>query len=82
MRSEPGLLIAVVAYALIRSHHVLADAVRAYAAGPRALVDVLAGLLVGAELVSRWALTSEAALGVDAGTAATQSWRLLALVYV
>lgn len=47
MRSEPRLLITVVAYALIGAHHVLADAVRAYAAGSRTLVDVLAGLFVG-----------------------------------
>lgn len=42
------LLIAIVADALISSHHVLANAVRAYTAGSRALVDVLASLLVGA----------------------------------
>lgn len=35
-----GLLVAVVAHALVRAHHVLADAVRADAAGSRALVNV------------------------------------------
>lgn len=82
MGSESRLLITVIAYALISAHHILADAVRAYAAGSRAFVDVLAGLLVGPEFVARRALAVEAALGVDADATATQSWRLLALVYV
>lgn len=47
VRSEVRLPIAVVAYTLISAHHIFADAVRAYTAGSRALVDVLAGLLVG-----------------------------------
>lgn len=42
------LLIAIIADALISAHHVLANAVRAYTAGSRALVDVFAGLFVGA----------------------------------
>lgn len=80
--SETRLLIAVVAYALIGAHHILADAVRAYTTGPRALVYVFAGLLVGSQFVSRRALTVEASLGVDANAAATQSRRLLTLIYV
>lgn len=79
---EARLLITVVADALISAHHVLANAVRAYTAGSRALVDVLAGLLVGAQLVPRGALTAEAPFGVNASTAATQTRRLLAFVYV
>lgn len=82
VRSEARLLIAVVAYALVGAHHVLADAVRAYTAGSRTLVDVLAGLFIRTQLVSRRALTAETSLGVDARTAAAQSRRLLALVYV
>jgi len=82
VRSESRLLVAVVAYALISAHHVLADAIRAYAAGSRALVDVLAGLFVGTQLVPWWTLATEAPFGVDAGSTATQSWCLLALVYV
>ena len=35
-----GLLVAVVANTLIRSHHVLAHAVGAYSAGSRAFVDI------------------------------------------
>lgn len=47
VRPETRLLVAVVAYALIGAHHILADAVRAYTTGPRALVYVFAGLLIG-----------------------------------
>lgn len=82
VRSKARLLIAVIAYALIGAHHVLADAIRAYTAGSRAFVDVLTGLLVGAQFVSWRTLAVEASLGVDADATATQSWRLFALVYV
>lgn len=82
MRSKARLLITVVAYALIGAHHVLADAIRAYTAGSRALVDVLAGLLVGSQLVSWRTLTVEAPFGVDTSATATQSWCFFALVYV
>lgn len=82
MRSEARLLITVVADALISAHHVLANAVRAYTAGSRAFVDVLAGLFVGAQLVPRRTLTAKASFSVNAGTAATQTRRLLAFVYV
>jgi len=82
VRSEPRLLVTVVAYALISAHHVLTDTVRAYATGSRAFVDVLAGLLIGAQFMPRWALTTEAPFSVDAASTATQSWRLLALIYV
>lgn len=82
MRSKARLLIAVVAYALIGAHHVLADAIRAYAAGPRAFVDVFTGLLVGTQFVSWRTVAVEASLGVDAGATATQSRHLFALVYV
>lgn len=48
MGPEARLLVAIIADALISAHHVLTNAVRAYTAGPRALVDIFAGLLVGA----------------------------------
>lgn len=67
---------------MIGAHHVFADAVRAYTAGPRALVYVFTGLLVGPQFVSWRTLTVEAPLGVDADAAATQSRRLLALIDV
>ena len=82
VRLQSSLLVTVVAYALIRAHHVLADAVRTDTAGSRALVDVLAGLLVRSQLVARRALTLKTALGVDAGSSSAQSRCLLALVYV
>lgn len=82
MGPEARLLITVVADALISAHHVLANAVRAYAAGSRAFVDVLAGLFVGAQLVSWRALTTKTPFGINASTAATQTRRLLAFVYV
>lgn len=82
MRSKTRLLIAVIADALIGAHHVLADAIRAYTAGSRTLIDVFTGLLVGTQFVSWRTMTVEASFGVDTGTTATQSWRLFALVYV
>lgn len=46
MRLQSSLLITIVAYALIGAHHILADTIRADSTGPRALVDVLAGLFI------------------------------------
>lgn len=82
MGPEARLLITVVADALISAHHILANAVRAYTAGSRAFIDVLASLLVGAQLVPRGTLTAKATFGINASTAATQTRRLFAFIYV
>lgn len=71
MRSEARLLIAIVAYALIGAHHVFTDAIRAYTAGSRTLVDIFAGLLVRSQFMSWRTLTVEASFGVDASATAT-----------
>lgn len=82
VRPETRLLITVITDALISAHHVLANAVRTYTAGSRTLVDVLARLLVWAQLVSRRTLTAEAPFGINTSTTATQTRSLLAFVYV
>lgn len=82
MRSKARLLVAIIAYALIGAHHILANAIRAYTASSRALVNILAGLLVRSQLVSWRTQTVETSFGIDAGSTSTQSWRLFALVYV
>lgn len=79
---QSSLLITIVAYALISAHHVLADSVRADSAGPRALVYILARLLVRTQLVAGWALTLETALRIDTNPPSAQTWCLLAFVYV
>lgn len=82
MRLVSGLLEAVVADALVRPHHVLAHAVGANPAAPRALVDVLTGALVRGQLVTRGTIAPVRPFGVDAVPSLAKPGNFLALVDV
>lgn len=82
MGFQSRLPITIVADALVGSHHVLANSIRADAASSRALVDVLAGLFIRRKLVSWRTHAPVRPVGVDAPPAATQPGSLVAFVDV
>lgn len=76
------LRVSIIAHTLVRAHHILAHAVGADPTGPRALVNVLAGLVVRGQFVACRAVTLEGALRVEATAPAAEARGHGALVNV
>jgi len=69
-----GLLISIVAYTLVRPHHIFTDTVAANTTCSGAFVYIFAGLFVGSEFVPGWAIAAIRAWCINAGSTATQTW--------
>ena len=80
VRFLTSLLVSVVTDALVRSHHILTDAVGADAARTRTFVDIFAGATIGCQFVSWWTLTAETARSVDTFTTTAETRCTSALV--